>query len=82
MTREQLHYLQLSHRYCYAQPDPPNVHGVGNYVLEILDGLHQPAAALFFWIRGATHRLSICGLDSMTGYAEVRSHGIRKRLIV
>lgn len=53
MTREQLHYLQLSHRYCYAQPDPPNVHGVGNYVLEILDGLHQPAAALFFLDSGS-----------------------------
>ncbi|MEI0737420.1 metallophosphoesterase [Paenibacillus sp. JTLBN-2024] len=51
VTREQLHNLQLAHRYCYAQPDPPNVQGTGNYVLEILGRDHQ--AALYFLDSGS-----------------------------
>lgn len=53
VTREQLHNLQLAHRYCYAQPDPPNVQGTGNYVLEILGRDHQAAAALYFLDSGS-----------------------------
>jgi hypothetical protein len=52
-TREQLHKLQLTHKFCYAKPDSPNVHGSGNYVLEILDGHHLPAAALYFLDTGS-----------------------------
>ncbi|MFD0620827.1 metallophosphoesterase family protein [Paenibacillus sp. GCM10027629] len=53
VTREQLHALQLTHKYCYAKPDPPNVHGVGNYVLTIHDDTQQPAAALYFLDSGS-----------------------------
>ena len=53
LTREQLHHLQLSHRYCCAKPDPPNVHGAGNYVIEVMDQHNQPAAALYFLDSGS-----------------------------
>ncbi|GGI45081.1 metallophosphatase [Paenibacillus marchantiophytorum] len=53
MTREQLHALQLTHRFCYAKPDPPLVDGVGNYVITIQDKHNDPAAALYFLDSGS-----------------------------
>ncbi|UKS29315.1 metallophosphoesterase family protein [Paenibacillus sp. HWE-109] len=53
MTREQLHALQLTHRFCYAKPDPPLVDGVGNYVITIQDRHNDPAAALYFLDSGS-----------------------------
>ncbi|OPH57710.1 metallophosphoesterase [Paenibacillus ferrarius] len=53
MTREQLHALQLAHRFSYAKPDPPHVDGVGNYVLTIHDKHNDPAAALYFLDSGS-----------------------------
>ncbi|NEW04759.1 metallophosphoesterase family protein [Paenibacillus sp. SYP-B3998] len=53
LTREQLHALQLAHPFCYAKPDPPQVSGVGNYVLTIHDRYNDPAAALYFLDSGS-----------------------------
>ncbi|MEC0173729.1 metallophosphoesterase family protein [Paenibacillus favisporus] len=54
MTREQLHALQLSHRHCYAIPDPPHVKGTGNYCLEIRDSHRANVeAALYFLDSGS-----------------------------
>ncbi|OPA81046.1 metallophosphoesterase [Paenibacillus selenitireducens] len=53
MSREQLHALQLTHRFCYAKPDPPNVEGVGNFVLTIQGKDHANAASLYFLDSGS-----------------------------
>ncbi|BBH18785.1 phosphohydrolase [Paenibacillus baekrokdamisoli] len=53
VTREQLHALQLTHKYCYAKPDPSNVSGVGNYVVTIADQQNETAASLYFLDSGS-----------------------------
>ncbi|MFB9329210.1 metallophosphoesterase family protein [Paenibacillus aurantiacus] len=53
LTREQLHALQLTYRFNYAKPDPPGLHGAGNYTLTVLGADHEPAAALYFLDSGS-----------------------------
>ncbi|TYP79798.1 metallophosphoesterase family protein [Paenibacillus methanolicus] len=53
VTREQLHALQLTYRCNYAKPDPPGLHGAGNFVLTVAGEEREPAAALYFLDSGS-----------------------------
>lgn len=53
VTREQLHALQLTYPHNYAKPDPPGIHGSGNYVLTVEGKERETAAALFFLDSGS-----------------------------
>lgn len=52
-TREQLNAAQLAMKYNVALPDPPNVSGVGNYVLKVASKNGHEAAALYFLDSGS-----------------------------
>ncbi|WP_308636449.1 metallophosphoesterase family protein [Paenibacillus silvisoli] len=47
ISRRRMHEAQLEHACCVAEPDPPGVSGAGNFVLTVLDGQGEPAAALY-----------------------------------
>ncbi|MCC3377278.1 metallophosphoesterase family protein [Cohnella sp. REN36] len=53
ITREQLHVMQLTYPYNCAMPDPPGVHGSGNFVRTVLGQDGQAAAALYFLDSGS-----------------------------
>ncbi len=53
ITREQLHALQLTYPLNYAKPNPPGVHGAGNYVLSVAGSDGSAAAALYFLDSGS-----------------------------
>ncbi|MEC0090870.1 metallophosphoesterase family protein [Paenibacillus macquariensis] len=69
ITREQLHFLQLSLPHNVAQPDPEGVNGVGNFVLNVSDNDGNTEAVLYFLDSGEYSPLSEVGLG---GYDWIR----------
>lgn len=53
ITREQLHAMQLTYSHNYAKPDPPGVHGSGNYCLTVKGKDGEAASALYFLDSGS-----------------------------
>jgi hypothetical protein len=84
VPRKKLHELQLAHEFCVAEPDPPNVTGVGNFALTVHDAQNNPVAALYFLDSGDYSRLgNVGGYDwirrDQIDWYRARSNELRER---
>jgi hypothetical protein len=67
ITKEQLMMVQLEHKGSLADAGPPDVDGLGNYIVQLSDSNGNTAAALYFLDSG-----SYSELPSVPGYDWIR----------
>lgn len=83
VTREQLMEVQREHAFCFSQPGPNEITGIGNYVIEIMDRRNELDKVLYFLDSGSYSLNRVSGYGSIArdqiAWYESMSSGYRRR---